>query len=630
MVPLITFVIVLLIRYLSQFVRVEELHEEWTITEVGDLKGWEIYTLQDGQKKPLTQSQENGWEFDGLDFPGQVYYMSRVLDDKISNPTMNAGSIGFRVSVFIDDHPVYLHPYASDAQIGHLYYTGDTIISDSDSNINNGASLSLPALPGQTMTLAIQSLLFPEEELNTKITKTLPITFYNSFLDENTVLSSIGANSIFPIEALGGITILLLLLYIFFLIAGQNNHRILLLAMASFGWVLYHSSTIAYGQLGVTLEQFHRQISILSLLVFYAFYMPKRSRWFWVITSIYAFINIVLFINTDTPNIPYITLLNTAETISFIALCICMVIEARRKNQFFRWLSWLSLSAFSILVILYLHSLTNNTGLSTMIHNDITSLLSDGTSMHFSNWIVLFLFFAGFILNFITFIHSIVNKDIAIKTLEMKNAYEAHNVKQLKQGIDATKRLRHEVFHHLNSMQFLYDSKDYDRLGAYIEQLSKERTLLEPLQYSNNSLVNAIVAERFDFAKKHNIKIDYTLLIPENINMKDTHLVSFLTNLLDNAMEAAKAVEPAENRMITLKMVLNDNKFLSIYCQNTKSGKTVIDPSGNISSTKKSTLHGFGLQIMQDITNSYHSTLVIEDTESTFTVKTNLLLSSIS
>lgn len=621
-VPLIVLATILIIKHLVQYTQVEDLHEGWAITEVGNLNGWDIYTLQDGEKKPLQQSQENGWEFSGLDFPGQVYYMSRVLGDKVNNPVIDIASAGFRVSVFIDNQPIYLHPYAAGAKIGDLYYTEEPIVT----NISlDGLSVNLPAESGQTLTLAVQSLGYPEEELRTKITQTIPISFYNSLVDQVTINTSVGVSSAFPVGVLSTITILLLVLYLFFLIEGQSNYPILLLAVVSFGGALYYSFNLVSSQSDI-FTLFYRNISVLSLLVFYAYYMPKKKRWFWAVPIIYALLNLVAFLQADAYSMPYIQLLHIVQSVSFIILVVCMALEARRKNLFFLWLSKIFIGALSVLLVLYIISFTVHGTLSQMIHEDITNILTDGIAMYLSNWAVLFFFFAGFILNFITFIQSIVNKDVAIKSLQVKNYYETRNVDQLKRGIDTTRRIRHEVFHHLDTLEFLYQSKKYEKLGTYIQQLTKERKLLEPLQYCNNSLVNAIVSERFELAKKHDIQTKYVLMVPKNINMKDHHLVSFLSNLLDNAIEATQVVEPIENRILTLKMAMNESGFLSIYCQNTKASIISMDSTGNIPSTKEDPGHGFGLQIMQEIAKKYHSTLVIENTESLFTIKTNLLL----
>lgn len=99
-------------------------------------------------------------------------------------------------------------------------------------------------------------------------------------------------------------------------------------------------------------------------------------------------------------------------------------------------------------------------------------------------------------------------------------------------------------------------------------------------------------------------------------------------NMLDNALEACRAVEPPEKRFIKLRIKVVRG-FLAIHCENSFAGTLVTDEGGKIATSKADDVsHGFGLRQMERIATSYGSTLEIShsDEEGVFTVQTALKL----
>ena len=81
-------------------------------------KGWMVYTNEAGKRKELTPDGFGGYL--GLDQPGQTFYFSRLLNEKLESPTIQLGTVDRTVSVFLDDTLLYTDCPKQDNRIGYL------------------------------------------------------------------------------------------------------------------------------------------------------------------------------------------------------------------------------------------------------------------------------------------------------------------------------------------------------------------------------------------------------------------------------------------------------------------------------------------------------------------------------
>lgn len=119
---------------------------------------------------------------------------------------------------------------------------------------------------------------------------------------------------------------------------------------------------------------------------------------------------------------------------------------------------------------------------------------------------------------------------------------------------------------------------------------------------TGNSIVDAAVAYKAAICKNRNIRFDYEFQPLPQLSINDIDISSVISNLLDNAIEAAaKSAEPH----IFLKIKMHGN-YLSIVVNNTYSNDIRQSANGGLLSTKPhSDEHGQGTQIIKQIANKY-------------------------
>lgn len=104
--------------------------------------------------------------------------------------------------------------------------------------------------------------------------------------------------------------------------------------------------------------------------------------------------------------------------------------------------------------------------------------------------------------------------------------------------------------------------------------------------------------------------------------MRELDLYTLFANLLDNAIEASRKLEPSR-RSITLAIKCSQG-FLSIHQENYFDGKIQRAGPELLTTKADSTAHGFGFQSMSQIVKRYHGIINYKTNEEVFSV--NILI----
>ncbi len=172
---------------------------------------------------------------------------------------------------------------------------------------------------------------------------------------------------------------------------------------------------------------------------------------------------------------------------------------------------------------------------------------------------------------------------IFVYTRSVWNAYMAKSESQLYQSEVAyfktqqehmmeVKRLRHDL-RHINavSTQLLKEEK-YDELATYLKQYGNENSLYESdVIYSKNLVVNAILTFYAIKAKGEGIKLDWSTVLDEHMNISDVDLSVVLGNLIENAINGCKKLDERD-RYIKLHMDMQGHSELYITIVNSFDG----------------------------------------------------------
>lgn len=229
------------------------------------------------------------------------------------------------------------------------------------------------------------------------------------------------------------------------------------------------------------------------------------------------------------------------------------------------------------------------------------------------------LFFALYVISgVICFIYYMVAKeerkalDNYALAFKSKNDYEM--VKLTTDNMESLRKMRHDMRAQYQYMQILLKNRDYDSLDKFFSDMCEDS--FAPLNFVNcgNNAVSGVMNNAIRKAQEFNIGIDHMLLVPEHLDISDFELVRYLSNILDNAIEATWR-DHIENAMIRVRITYKEPTLL-VHVENPISAD--ISPEERLSLTTSKNdrnLHGYGKKIIKEISDRYHGTLVykIED-----------------
>lgn len=148
----------------------------------------------------------------------------------------------------------------------------------------------------------------------------------------------------------------------------------------------------------------------------------------------------------------------------------------------------------------------------------------------------------------------------------------------------------------LETLQNYLKMNEYDKIQDYLPAITDDfqRERFHPI--CQDSLINAILADKRFLAMQKNIKVTYEVLLPEKSNIPSSELSSIFFNLLDNGIESCNASgSEAPFISVTSKMSAG---FLTVHMKNSKDPA---QPFNHKTSKKDIPNHGFGLSIIEDI-----------------------------
>ncbi len=182
---------------------------------------------------------------------------------------------------------------------------------------------------------------------------------------------------------------------------------------------------------------------------------------------------------------------------------------------------------------------------------------------------------------------------------------------------DSTRALHHEMRHHMLALSAILADGDVERARRYVDTVADDLDRTPAGRYCQNILVDMIAGSFLDRAKAEGIRVEHRLNVPQELDIADEDLSVFLSNLLQNALEACRRMKPDQDRHIWVDMHLRGN-FLSIQCVNSAPDEK--------EEARERPGHGYGLAAMRSIAEKYNSALLLERTPGEFSVTSDFCL----
>ncbi len=216
-------------------------------------------------------------------------------------------------------------------------------------------------------------------------------------------------------------------------------------------------------------------------------------------------------------------------------------------------------------------------------------------------------------------INDIIEREIKLHEnkifqIQVKNQTEMY--RSISENFDSQKRKTHEYKNQIVCIESLLGNKKYQELEKYVKEiyghLDKELDAIN----TNNVIVNAILNTKYQEADAKGIVFVFRVNDLSQIRIKDEDVVTILSNLLNNAIEACEKCD--DKKVIKLKFV-NEDEMIIIAVKNTFNHPICYE-NGEIKSSKISRIeeHGIGIKNIIKVIEKYGGSYIIEDSKNEF------------
>lgn len=173
---------------------------------------------------------------------------------------------------------------------------------------------------------------------------------------------------------------------------------------------------------------------------------------------------------------------------------------------------------------------------------------------------------------------------------------------RITETIQGTRRLRHDIKHHILIVQSLLSEGDIAKVEAYLNEYLDTVNQYSVMNLCSNLIVNMVVSHYYTLAKENDIDFTVRINVPKELPIQDSDLSVLLGNLLENAITAASSAL-GDKRKIQLNMIVS-GKTLVITVDNGFGGKILYENGEYISA--KPEHRGFGLKSIASIAKKYN------------------------
>lgn len=208
-------------------------------------------------------------------------------------------------------------------------------------------------------------------------------------------------------------------------------------------------------------------------------------------------------------------------------------------------------------------------------------------------------------------------KELEQQQLQTQLKYQQNEIQQIESQYQKISMLRHDYKNQLNCLRTLIEENNFDEAKAYLGKIiGSQSDILSSHIHCSNSVLNAVINEKFTAAEKIGIETTCKILItiPEDLEYDMSILLS---NLLDNAIEAcAKEESPTQIMM----MIKKTHGYYRIVVKNTIR-ESVLQKNRELKSDKENkALHGWGLRSVAEIAERHLGGLDIYEKNGMFVV----------
>lgn len=202
---------------------------------------------------------------------------------------------------------------------------------------------------------------------------------------------------------------------------------------------------------------------------------------------------------------------------------------------------------------------------------------------------------------------------------EIKNNLEGQHYRQIEEINKKHSNIIHDMNNYLITIDQLAEQENNLEIVHLVQSLNNHIVKIEEGNYSSDYIINAILNGKKQSA--HLKKIEYTVYVEPGFvrpEIEDIDLISILSNLLDNALEACDSC--TEGKIDVQIYKANDGKFTTMRIKNNYIDKPHEINGEFITRKENPSMHGIGLHQVKSIVEKYGGWINIEYGENEFCV----------
>ena len=184
-----------------------------------------------------------------------------------------------------------------------------------------------------------------------------------------------------------------------------------------------------------------------------------------------------------------------------------------------------------------------------------------------------------------------------------KNTIDYYDL--LREQNENSKILIHDITKHLKTIQQLSESKD-SNISKYISEIVADYSVMNPIDYCNNSVVNLITHRYYEICRKNNIIFTININNTNLVFMKEYDITALLDNLLENAIESALLTN---DKFIDFSICKRNSNFVIIKISNSCDRKPKYINNILVSSKNAPGMHGIGTRSIKRVVAKYNGNL---------------------
>lgn len=216
------------------------------------------------------------------------------------------------------------------------------------------------------------------------------------------------------------------------------------------------------------------------------------------------------------------------------------------------------------------------------------------------------------------------SKEENIRLLEEQKIYELERTEfnSLSETTERLRKMKHDMQIYVDAISVLAKDKKWDELIAYTEQYHNTLATTQSAIATGNIAIDCILTAKLDYAEKHGIKTEYSIMAPENFPLDSVELSSILGNIWNNSIEAGERLiisDPTEHPYIYFYIKPYQNMIL-IHIENNYDGVIKGSIDGDILSVKQGKEHGLGIRLVKELVEKADGVLQITSDNKIFSV----------